>query len=526
MAIVVVAAILGGGYYAYRRRADNAAAAAATRAVRTATVAVGDVTRTIESSGKVVSNLDVDIKCRASGEIVKLPFDISDHVKRGDLLCQLDPTDEQLRVRLADASVAQSTARVAQAKANLAQSEQALITTRSRSESALASAKVRAENARLKADRQKQLVDQQLGSQEEYETAETDAAAALAGERDAEVAIQELKQMAIAIDGRRQDVALAEAQLSADQISLDTAKRQLDYTTVVAPMDGVVSAMTVQKGVIVASGINNVSGGTTILTLSDLSRVFVTATVDQSDMGGVNVGQRATITVDSYPGRRFEGGVVRVAPKGVNVSNVVTFEVKVEVLDEHKDLLRPEMTGNVTIVQAERKGVLTLPPAAVTRQGDRGAFVTISGTNERRPVTVGLVGVDEIEIVGGVKAGETVVLGDDEPSSRFPRRRRVRRRRRATRRPTRDVRRARARPLRIETDDHRRTPHQVLRARRADGPRARRRQPSRRRRRDGRDPRAQRQRQEHADEHPRLPRLARRRPLRAGGRGRQPAHRR
>lgn len=416
--LAVLGAIGGGGAYAYNRY-QTAEAAATQPTVKTTAVVVGDVAKHIESSGKVVSNLDVDIKCRASGEIVKLPFDISDKVKAGDLLCQLDPTDMQLSVRLAEATVAQAAARVAQAKANLAQAEQNLVTTRSRTASALESAKVRAVNARAKADRQKQLVAQQLGSQEEYETAETDAASALADQRAAEVAVEELKQQEIALDSKRQDVALAEAQLAADQIQLDTQKQNLGYTTVTAPMDGVVSAMTVQKGVIVASGTSNVSGGTTILTLSDLSHVFVTATVDESDIGGVKVGQKARIGVDSFPGRTFQGKVVRVAVKGVNASNVVTFEVKVEVLDDKKDLLKPEMTGNVTIVQDERKGVLTLPPDAVTRQGERGAFVTIAGTNEKRPVKLGLAGTDAIEILEGLKEGESVVLTGDDSASKF-----------------------------------------------------------------------------------------------------------
>ena len=418
IAAAVLAALTGGGIYAYQRY-NAAQVAAAAPVVKTTAVAKGDVEKHIESSGKVVSNLDVDIKCRASGEIVNLPKDISDTVKKGDLLCQLDPTDEKLAVELATATVAQATAKLAQAQANLSQAEQALVTTRSRNDATLASVKIRAANALAKADRQKQLVDQQLGSQEEYETSLTDSAAAISDQRAAEVSIEELKQQEIALKSKAQDVALAEAQLKADQIQLDTQKRNLEYTTVTAPMDGVVSAMTVQKGVIVASGTSNVSGGTTILTLSDLSRVFVTATVDQSDMGDVKVGQQSNVSVDSYPNRRFAGKVVRVAPKGVNASNVVTFEVKVEVLDPKKELLKPEMTGNVTIVQAERKDVLTLPPDAVTRQGERGAFVTIAGTNEKRQVKLGLAGLEAIEILDGVKEGESVVLTGDDSASKF-----------------------------------------------------------------------------------------------------------
>jgi HlyD family secretion protein len=176
------------------------------------------------------------------------------------------------------------------------------------------------------------------------------------------IAIDELKQQALAVEYKRQAVKTAEAQLQNDQVTLDSQKQQLAYTTVNAPIDGVVSALNIQKGAIVASGTGGFSGGTTILTLSDLSHIFVTATVDESDIGVVQVGQAARITVASFPGRTFAGRVTRIATTGVNTSNVVTFEVKVEVLDEHKDLLRPQMTGNVTIIQAQRNNVLTLPP--------------------------------------------------------------------------------------------------------------------------------------------------------------------
>ena len=140
------------------------------------------------------------------------------------------------------------------------------------------------------------------------------------------------------------------------------------------------------------------------MTLSDLSHVFVTATVDESDIGGVRVGQAARITAASFPARTFAGSVTRIATKGVNSSNVVTFEVKVEVLDEHKDLLRPEMTGNVTIIQDERRNVLTLPPAAITLDGGK-AFVT-TADGQRRAVTLGLQGDELTEITSGVKAGD------------------------------------------------------------------------------------------------------------------------
>ncbi|HWE04627.1 MAG TPA: efflux RND transporter periplasmic adaptor subunit [Tepidisphaeraceae bacterium] len=410
--VAVVVVLLAAGGWWWWRRAKAPAATAPGSSTELVTVTRGTVEKSVDSSGKVVSNLDVEIKCRASGEIIKLPFDISQSVKKGDLLCQLDPTDEQLAVRSADAAVAQSAVKVAQAKFDLEQAEQNLVTTRHKDESELASAKVKARNLRAKADRQKQLVQQQLGSPEDLETAQTEAASAEAAMQSAEIAIEELKQQQIQVEYKREAIKTAEAQLQADQVTLEIQKQQLAYTTVTAPIDGVLSALNVQKGAIVASGMSGFSGGTTILTLSDLSHVFVTATVDESDIGQVQVGQAARITVASFLDRTFVGRVTRIATKGVNSSNVVTFEVKVEVLDEHKDLLRPEMTGNVRIVQAERANVLTLPADAVTHENGN-TFVTMSD-GKRRAVTLGLQGEDYVEILSGVNEGDRVFVSTAE----------------------------------------------------------------------------------------------------------------
>ena len=378
----------------------------------------GTVEKTVESAGKVATNLDVDIKCRANGAVTQLPFDISQHVGKGQLLCQLDPTDEQLSVRLAEASVAQAKAKLEQAKQNLETGRLNLETTRQKVEAALASAKVRAANLASKADRQKELIAQHLGSREEYETAQTDAASAKSDAMAADVAVEELKQQQIQLDYKAQDVATAESQLDTNQISLDQARQELAYTTVTAPIDGTVSALDVQLGSIVASGTGGFSGGTTIMTLSDLSRMFVMATVDESDIGGVRVGQAARIVVDSYPGRTFTGKVVRVPTTGVNSSNVVTFEVKVEVLDDAKSLLKSAMTGTVTIVEDERRDVLYVPSAAVTRQNGK-AYVTMAATGAKRAVTLGMAGTDDVEVTSGLAAGDAVVVGTEELPTRW-----------------------------------------------------------------------------------------------------------
>ncbi len=412
LAVVAVLAAVGWGM-AHRR----AEARAALDPSELAVVHIGTVEKCVESAGKVVANLEVDIKCRASGEVEQLPVDISQKVKRGDLLCQLDETDEKLAVRSATVGVTTAEARLAQAKFTLQQGQENLKTSRERAQSALTSAKIRAANTALKTKREQELFDKSLASKEDLETAQTEMAAAQADEDSARIAVEELTQQEIQLQFKEQDVKTAEAQLESSQIALDTQNRALTYTTVTAPIDGTVSALSVQKGTIVASGVSGFSGGTTIMTLSDLSRVFMIATVDEADIGGVQVGQAARIKVASFPGKVFKGEVVRKATKGVNTSNVVTFEVKVEVLDEQKNLLQPEMTGSVTIVEATADNVLTLSQMAINRDGTKAYVTTADG--QRHDVTLGLEGTDLVEVKSGVTDGERVAMATAELPTRW-----------------------------------------------------------------------------------------------------------
>jgi len=277
-----------------------------------------------------------------------------------------------------------------------------------------------ARDASTKAERRKELLYQKLGSQEDYDTAQTANLQAQAAWDNTKVATEELKQQEMSLELKRQDVKLAEAQVKNDQINLDNANQRLADTKVIAPMDGVISALTVQKGQIISSGITNVGGGTTIMTLSDLSHVFVLATVDESDIGRIAPDQAVKITADAFPGEKFQGKVVRVATKGVNVSNVVTFEVKIEVTSDNKKLLKPQMTANVEVITANRKNVLTIPTQAITRKdGKLHASVVGPGGTADKVVTVGLTDGVNYEVTSGLNEGDAVVLTKNDPQSKW-----------------------------------------------------------------------------------------------------------
>jgi HlyD family secretion protein len=416
--IIVVAALVAGGGYYYWTKSNPAAAAAeeSTAKAEKATVRVA-----VQSTGRVVSNLDVDIKCKASGAIIKLPYDVSDAVKQGDLLLELDPVDQGRILKQAEVSLSSSKARLAISQQNLAIAEKTLETDTRRAQANLEGAQASADDAKSKAARMKELLASKLASQEDADTAQTAAVQAAGALENARVKMSELETQKDALELSRQDVKLAEAQVEADNITYSQAQDRLADTKVVAPMDGVVTARNVQIGQIIASAVSNVGGGTTVLTLSDLSHVFVIAAVDESDIGRVEVGQRVEITADAFPGKKFEGSVVRIATKGVNLSNVVTFEVKIEVMGDRKSLLKPEMTANVDIIGIEKSDILTVPVTAITLK-DRKHYVNLvkaDAAHEEREVQTGITDGSNTEITDGLSEGDVVVLKASSAASKF-----------------------------------------------------------------------------------------------------------
>lgn len=416
--VVGVLAAGGAGWWFWLRPARTAAPVAAT-----GTVERGALRVAVVASARVVSNLDVDIKCKASGTVVKLPKDISDTVKAGELLLELDPVDEQRSVARAEAALVSSEARLEQTRRSLAIGEAALATAGSRARTGLTLAESSLRDARAKAGRVRTLLERKLASQEEADTADTAQSQAEAALANAQVALEELRTQELGLELKRQDIRLAEAAVATDRSSLDDARQRLRDTSVPAPIDGVVSARNVQVGAIVSSGITNVGGGTTLMTVSDLSRLYALAAVDESDIGRVALGQRVRIGADAFPGRRFRGSVVRIATKGVSASNVVTFEVKIEIEGEGRGALKPEMTTNAEIVVASKDDCLTVPVEALTQRKERWTvqLVGADGAASEREVKVGISDGNRTEVVEGLDEGATVQLRKGEGASQWRR---------------------------------------------------------------------------------------------------------
>ena len=390
-------------------------------AVRTAIARIWPLKVVVEATGRVVPEREVEIKCKASGEIVKLPVEVSQPVKAGDLLVQLDPVNEDRSVKRGKAALVAARAKVAQSRLNLSIAERDYISEQSRARSGEQSAAAKAKEAEAKLARITTLVEKKMASQEELDVAKSTMAAAQADWQSAQARVQDLESKKELTGARRQEVSMAEAEAEVEQISLSDAEQRLADTTVLSPIDGVVASRNVQIGQIIASGINNVGGGTTVMTLADLTRIYVLVSVDESDIGRVAAGQPARVTVDAYPDEVFKGEVVLVATKGVVTSNVVTFEVKVEVTGDNRPLLKPEMTANVGIVTKDKLDSLLVPVTALERKKGL-SWLTIlkkDGTTDRRLVTIGDSNSEFVEILKGVEVGETVVLGPEGGQSRW-----------------------------------------------------------------------------------------------------------
>jgi HlyD family secretion protein len=212
---------------------------------------------------------------------------------------------------------------------------------------------------------------------------------------------------------------VAESQVEDAQIALDAAKARLEksrrdvavvrtdlaYAVIRSPITGTVASVTTQEGETVQASFNT----PTFATIIEDGALELIAMVDETDIGNVAVGNPVTFTVEAFPAREFEGRVARIAPKGTIISGVVNFEVMAGI-DSPAEVLKPDMTANVSIRTAEREA-LVVPNAAVQRDAaERFVWVEREGELERKVVTVGTKDASYTEIRQGIGPGERVLV--------------------------------------------------------------------------------------------------------------------
>ena len=358
---------------------------------RIAKVQKGDVARSVVATGKIQPITKVEVKSKASGIVEKLFVDINNKVHKGQPLAQLDQQEILAQVEAQRAQLAAAQANVATYEANIEQDK-------------VNAAAPDLPMYKATLDRNLQMAKEGIVSRQALDDANKDYLAALTRRDSAKAQIgvdtAKLKQ--------------AHAQVQQSQASLKQLEEQLAYTTIVAPMDGVILSRDVEIGDAVSSILVLGSTATLVMTEGDINQVYVQGKVDEADIAHVYMNQPARIKVESFRDRVFSGKVTKIAPLGVEKDNVTTFEVRVSI-DNPGGELKANMTANAEILLDEHKGVLTVPENAVSYDGQKNAFVQVPDRNQKEgtrkvSVKVGLSNGSVTEIASGVKEGDQVVL--------------------------------------------------------------------------------------------------------------------
>src|SRR5204863_1069058 len=176
------------------------------------------------------------------------------------------------------------------------------------------------------------------------------------------------------------DFANAQANLVRARAALDIAKQRLEDATVAAPVAGTIIEKTVSQGMVITSATGAFGGGTTLIKMADLTRVRMRAQFNETDIGQIRAGQLATVTVDAYPDRRFNGLVEKIEPQAVVTQGVTMFPVLVT-LNNQDGALKPGMNGEVSVTIDERKSVLAVPNDAVKNVREAVATAPLLGLN-------------------------------------------------------------------------------------------------------------------------------------------------
>ena len=355
-----------------------------------------DLVASVAATGKVTARVGAEVRVgsRVSGRVQRLHANIGDIVQAGQVIAELEKDDQQ-------ALLEQRRAELKVAEARLSSVETLRPREVQKAEAVLADTEATAELAKTEFGRQSALLARGLIAKQTLDlaTKERDVT-------DARV-ISARRELELAKQRYIEDLKSARPQIEQAAAAVRVLEAQVEYATIRAPIPGIISAVSTQAGETVAAGLNS----PIFVIIVDLRKLQVDAFVDETDIGKIRVGQKATFTVDSYPDRDFSATVQAIYPKAVIMDNVVYYDVVLHIDEPLTGQLRPEMTTNAIISLDARKGVLAVPLRAVSReQGKSVVYVLRNGQAVRQTVKVGWKDPEWIEIVSGLKENDKVLI--------------------------------------------------------------------------------------------------------------------
>lgn len=216
------------------------------------------------------------------------------------------------------------------------------------------------------------------------------------------------------------DITTANAGVKKTEASVSNARTQLGYTTITAPSSGIVMKKYVEKGTVVAGGKSNsasAGSGVTLLDIADMSKIYVTVNIDETDIAQVSVGQAVEISVDAYADDLFNGQVTKIAPSTVTEQNITTIPVTVEI-STTDERLKPGMNATCDFITGRTGEVVLVPTAALSVSKTTGTVLVLEkGKPVIRKVQTGLADNSNTQIIAGLQAGEVLITEVTDPQA-------------------------------------------------------------------------------------------------------------
>jgi HlyD family secretion protein len=364
VSLVAVAGLVGAGVwgYFYAQSRGNAPKYRTTRIER------GPLTSAVSATGNLNAVTTVQVGSQVSGQIKELHADFNTLVKKNQVIARIDPEIFQAKVSQASADVEASRAAVLNQEAQVQRARADVENARAAHAEARANtakAQVGVTDAKRDLDRKTELFRRELIAKSELDTAQAahDSALALldAARAKEQALLASIQSAQAQLRVTEATLQSARAQVDQKRAALRQAQVDLDHTTIRAPVNGVVVSRAVDVGQTVAASL---SAPTLFTIAEDLGKMQVEVSVDEADIGRIKLEDRATFTVDSFPGQSFTGTVTQIRKAAQIVQNVVTYTVVVAV-DNPGGRLLPGMTANAKMIVAEKPSVLKVPNAAL-----------------------------------------------------------------------------------------------------------------------------------------------------------------
>ncbi len=377
--LLILFLIFAAGYWGYK----NFSQKPEIKVLETAKVEKGKIRAVLVETGIVKPQVGARVKigARATGEIIEMRVKVGGRVKKGEVIACIDNREIIEQIEQTKAGLLSKRHRLRQVKLTYPE--------------LIKEAAANYEYAKIEYNREKGLILHDYTTRDAVDLAKSRFEATEAVLKRFE---EEYETQAKIV---KADVKELEARLEQQKI-------RLSYTKIIAPIDGVVSDLTAQKGETVVTGLQVAN----LVTVLDTRRLEMWIYVDETDIGNVVTGQNVQYYVDTFPDRTFYGSIEKIYPQPVSRENITYYLAIVKIAEDDADFLRPEMTTYVKIIFDEKNNVLTIANAAVKFEKGKQIAYKVTGpqTVEKIELKTGIRGEDKSEILSGAKQGDTLAV--------------------------------------------------------------------------------------------------------------------